>query len=301
MGERCRQLFLIYVLMFAGSVNADGDMPSWLIRLPESVTSVFIAEASESTFHHYTHVGGTLTLTASYYMSVGKSGMGKEREGDLRSPVGTYLVTEQLDTERMHEKYGVTAYVLDYPNAWDRRLERTGDGIWVHGVDRRGGRRPPLDTDGCIALPNEDLIRLEGRFESGSTPVLIADTVEYISEQARRALQQELETAVRLWAQSVADGDLHTYLSYYDDEFQRWGMNRDEWSSFSVQTLGERQIDDLVISDLLLLGYPGETDLYLSRFRQVMTENGVAREAVRRVYWRRDERGALRIIAEDDG
>lgn len=272
-----------------------------MIRLPESITSVFVAEASAAKFHHYEHTDGDVNLAASYYMSVGKSGWGKQREGDMRSPVGTYLVTEQLDTERMHEKYGVTAYVLDYPNAWDLRLERTGDGIWVHGVDRSGGRRPPRDTDGCIALPNEDLSTLEGRFESGNTPVLIAEAIEYITEADRDSLASELEAALGLWVKSVADGDMHTYLSLYHDDFERWGMKRDEWASFSLQTLGRRAIADVAVGDLLLLGYPGEKDLYLSRFQQVVTEDGVTRDSMRRIYWRRDEHGALKIIAEDDG
>lgn len=276
-------------------------MPSWLIQLPDSVASVFVAEAAASKFHHYENVNGRLVLAESYYMSVGKRGWGKQREGDMRSPIGTYIVTEQLDTEKLHEKYGITAYVLDYPNAWDHRLERTGDGIWVHGVDRRGGRRPPLDTDGCIAIPNEDLASLAGRFEDGATPVLIAESVAFSTSAELDALRDELDRAIRAWAQSMAEGDLHAYLSYYDDDFERWGMNRDEWASFSVQTMGKRPITGVAISDLLLLGYPGEEGLYMSRFRQILTEGEIEKQSIQRLYWRRDERGALKIIAEDNG
>jgi murein L,D-transpeptidase YafK len=296
-----RWVLLVFALLGVEASRAEGDVPAWLIRLPESVSSVFIAEAATSQFHHYEQSNGELELAASYYMSVGKNGWGKERAGDMRSPVGAYLVTEQLDTERMHEKYGITAYVLDYPNAWDLRLSRTGDGIWVHGVDRNGGRRPPRDTDGCIALPNDNLAELSGRFEDGQTPVLIAEAIEYTTTGARLSLARELESAVEAWAQSVADGDLHTYLSYYDDDFERWGMDRGEWASFSVQTLGQRPINAVAISDLLLLGYPGEEGLYLSRFRQTLTEGETVKESVQRLYWRRDERGALKIVAEDSG
>ena len=106
---------------------ADTSLPAWLIRLPESVPFVFVAEADESTFHRYEQIDGRLVHAGSYYMSVGQNGWGKERNGDLRTPIGTYIVTEQLDTERMHEKYGVTAYVLDYPNAWDHRSAYRSD------------------------------------------------------------------------------------------------------------------------------------------------------------------------------
>ncbi|MEL7184925.1 MAG: L,D-transpeptidase family protein [Pseudomonadota bacterium] len=301
MGTWYRFVSLVFALSLPAAAVAETGMPAWLIRLPESVPSAFVAETAESTFHRYERVDGNIELAASFYMSVGKKGWGKERVGDQRTPIGTYIVTEQLDTERLHEKYGITAYVLDYPNAWDRRLLRTGDGIWVHGVDRRGGRRPPLDTDGCIALPNEDLEKLAGQFEDGVTPVIIAERIDRVSQADLDALGDELAAAIATWAQSIADGDMHTYLSYYHEDFERWGMGRDEWASFRLQTLGTTPIEDVAVRDLLLLGYPGETDLYLSRFQKVVTEDEAVKETVQRIYWRRDAHGALKIVAEDNG
>ena len=236
-------------------------------------------------------------------MSIGSNGPYKQRAGDRRTPIGTYFVTEQLDTSRMHEKYGITAFVLDYPNTWDRRLERSGDGIWVHGVDRRGAgrRRPPLDTDGCIALPNEDLAALEALFVNGATPVLIAESINWGDAATRIALAAELTSAVSRWAQGIASGDWHDYLSSYHPEFRRWGMDYDEWAALRLATLPEREISDVAVDDLLLLGYPGEEGLFLSRFRQTVTEAGINKTRVKRLYWRRDSNDVLRIVAEDGG
>ena len=173
-------------------------------------------------------------------MSIGQAGIGKERAGDRRTPLGIYFVTEQLDTSRLHEKYGVTAFPLDYPNAWDRRLGRTGDGIWVHGVDPRGGVRPPLDTDGCIALPNDRLQELEQNFEPNITPVLIGsrDGLDRSGSACRNS--RCLGKAVADWAESLRKGDMFTWLELYDETFEHWGMNKAEWSAFSVETLGKR-------------------------------------------------------------
>jgi hypothetical protein len=56
------------------------------------------------------------------------------------------------------------------------------------------------------------------------------------------------------------------------------------------------------VSDLLLLGDPVEPGLYLSRFRLKIEEEGARSViAVRRIYWRRSESGAFRIVAEDSG
>jgi hypothetical protein len=56
------------------------------------------------------------------------------------------------------------------------------------------------------------------------------------------------------------------------------------------------------VSDLLLLGDPVEQGLYLSRFRLEVEEKGVGNViSMRRIYWRRSESGAYRIVAEDSG
>ena len=255
-----------------------------------------------SAFHRFDRAGEGFEKVRQDYMSIGQGGVGKRIAGDQRTPLGIYFVTEQLDTTRMHEKYGATAFPLDYPNAWDRRQGRTGDGIWVHGVDPRGGVRPPLDTDGCIALPNERLLELEQSFEPNVTPVLIGKAIAWTNPEEVREVRELLEAAVARWAGGLERGDMYAYLDAYDESFRHWGMNKQEWSAFSMETLGRRPIDQVEVSDLLLLGDPAEPGLYLSRFRLEVSEANAHRViSMRRIYWRRSESGAFRIVAEDSG
>jgi murein L,D-transpeptidase YafK len=277
-------------------------VPAWILRLPESTPTVFIAEPSAAAFHRFDLAGDSVVQVRQDYMSIGQGGTGKVRSGDRRTPLGIYFVTEQLDTSRLHEKYGVTAFPLDYPNAWDRRLGRTGDGIWVHGVDPQGGTRPPLDTDGCIALPNERLLTLEPAFSANVTPVLIGTELPWDEPGAVAALRIALEQAVLHWADSLEQGDMYAWLNHYGDTFQHWGMNKEEWSAFSLETVGRRPIEEVTVSDLLLLADPVEDGLYLSRFRLEISEAGSRKViSMRRMYWRRSESGALKIVAEDSG
>ncbi len=285
----------------AASVVAE-PVPAWVLRLPESTPTVFIAETSASAFHRFDRNGSGVVKVRQDYMSIGQGGAGKARAGDQRTPLGIYFVTEQLDTTRLHDKYGVTAFTLDYPNAWDRRSGRTGDGIWVHGVDPRGGTRPPLDTDGCIALPNERLLALEQSFEANVTPVLIGVELVWAEAETVSELRGALEDAVNQWVDHLEEGDMYAWLELYDDSFRHWGMDKGTWSAFSLETVGQRPITAVSISDLLLLGDPVEDGLFLSRFRLEISE-GEARAVVsmRRMYWRRSESGAFRIVAEDSG
>jgi murein L,D-transpeptidase YafK len=294
--------FLLVGLFFLVVPVIAEPVPAWILRLPESTPTVFIAETSASAFHRFDRAGGGVVKVRQDYMSIGQGGTGKERSGDQRTPLGLYFVTEQLDTTRLHDKYGATAFPLDYPNAWDRRLGRTGDGIWVHGVDPKGGTRPPLDTDGCIALPNERLLALETAFSANVTPVLIGTELAWDEPGAVAALRIALEQAVLHWADSLEQGDMYAWLNYYDDTFRHWGMNKEEWSAFSLETVGRRPIEEVSVSDLLLLADPVENGLYLSRFRLEISEAESRKViSIRRMYWRRSESGALKIVAEDSG
>lgn len=252
-------------------------------------------------FHRFDRTNDELTHSGSYYMSIGKEGAGKEKSGDKRTPFGAYFVTEQLDTSKLHRKYGVTAFPLDYPNALDLRASRDGDGIWVHGVDPAGGKRPERDTDGCIALSNEDLAALTPMFEENVTPVLVTREVNWQEAAETNVLRTELEAAVARWAKSKAQGDLHAYLSLYDEQFKRWGMSRREWSSLILQTESLDAIQSVSVSELLLVAYPEEDDVYLSRFIQAVVKDGQEILTTARLYWRRDSNGELKIIAEGSG
>jgi murein L,D-transpeptidase YafK len=301
MSRTLHTLLLAFCLLAPAISPAEGGLPAALIRIPESVTTVFVAETSTAKFHRFDRSGSSIVHSGSFYMSIGEEGPGKTNSGDRRTPLGVYFVTEQLDTSKLHEKYGVTAFPLDYPNVWDQRAGRDGDGIWVHGVDPNGGQRPERDTDGCIALANKDLVMLAAEFEDNVTPVLVTREVTWDETSANGALRTELEHHVAEWAASKAEGDLFSFLSLYDDDFKRWGMDKTEWSALILQSSSQREVREVNLSELLLLAYPDEEDLYLSRFRQ--TVKNAEREIVSttRLYWRRDASGALRIVAEDDG
>ena len=284
----------------AVGVHADELHPVYLLQTPESTRHVFIAETETSTLYRFT---GTQTgaLVDERYMSVGQNGVGKRQAWDRRTPLGVYFVSEQLDTSGLHEKYGPLAFPLDYPNSWDDRNERSGDGIWIHGVGPSTGIRPPRDTDGCISVPNNDLLKLENDFVPLVTPIIITRTIEWATTDEITELRDELRAALDIWVGSFRSGDMHQYLALYADDFEYRGLNRNDWMAYRLQTMGRRPIKDMILSEILLISDPEERDIYLSRFRQTIVDGTQSIETTKRLYWRRQESGEFRIVAEDDG
>jgi len=290
------------VLLFAAvPAFAQSLQPAYVLQLPESVGDVFIADTGAATLYRFEQSSSGMQLGHEGYMSIGESGVGKKRAWDRRTPLGVYFVVDQLDTSGMHEKYGVTAFPLDYPNAWDRRQQRTGDGIWVHGVLAGGGKRPPRDTDGCIALPNEDLAALADKFVPLVTPVIVTREMRWENAETIQNLRRELNAAINAWAQSYGNADLHAYLSLYADDFSYRGMKLNEWASFRLQTLEQRGAVEITIDELVLLADPEEGGLFVARFRETMSGPELGSHTIKRLYWRRDSEGEWRIVAEDNG
>ncbi len=276
-------------------------VPAYFVQLPEAVGAVLIAETTAAALHRFENGPHGVGLEDELYMSIGQNGVGKQRAWDRRTPLGVYFIQEQLDTRRLHERYGPTAFPLDYPNAWDRRRRRGGDGIWIHGVDKNGGRRPPRDTDGCIALPNDDLLALADRLVPVVTPVVITREIRWASKAALARARDEINSGLQSWAGSIRDGDLHRYLSLYADDFNYRGMSRGDWAQFRTASIRAQVLEDLRLDDVLIIEDPEEAGLYLVRFRQASVEQDRVVVTTKRLYWRRQDSGALKIVAEDNG
>lgn len=298
----CPRLLLALALYGLSQPSvAEQALPAYVLQLPPSVGVVLVADTGASALYRYRNGTDGISLVDTHYMSIGENGVGKTRPWDRRTPIGIYFVSDELDTATLHPKYGVMAFPLDYPSTWDRLHERSGDGIWLHGVDEKDGQRPPLDTDGCLALPNASLLEIADDIVPLSTPVIIARQMRWADRGDLAELGSDLQAAVDAWAQSYKSGDLHRYFSLYDDDFVYRGMDRTEWLAFRTATVGSRALDELIIKGLTLLAVPDDDALYLSRFEQTLVEGARRVTTMKRLYWRRTGKGVFRIVAEDNG
>ncbi|WP_296661234.1 L,D-transpeptidase, partial [Rhodoferax sp.] len=163
-------------------------LPAEILKLSPLNKHAIAVDASRARLYLFQNLPDGPKLVADYYISVGKLGIDKEAEGDLRTPLGVYFITSQLDPRTLKDFYGIGALPINYPNMLDLRRGKTGKGIWLHGTPPGQFSRPPQDSDGCIVLANPDLERILKTVEIRSTPVIIARQLNWIPQLSTRVL-----------------------------------------------------------------------------------------------------------------
>ena len=114
---------------------AEGKVPANLVLSSPTEKYVLAADASHSRLYVFENTENGYSLVDDFFMTIGREGMGKLEEGDLRTPEGIYYVTSYLPGDGLPARYGPGAFPINYPNEYDRQQDRTGYGIWIHGTE----------------------------------------------------------------------------------------------------------------------------------------------------------------------
>tara|TARA_B100000035_G_scaffold165377_2_gene141044 strand:- start:2031 stop:3062 length:1032 start_codon:yes stop_codon:yes gene_type:complete len=141
---------------------------------------MLLMETGSSRLFVFENDYGIPKLVKSFYSSIGLFGDRKQKEGDKKTPIGVYQIRKELDKPRADGFLGNTALTLDYPNADDKSVGRTGYGIWIHGVPSNVHVRSPRSSDGCLALANSDLAKLKKFVVMGKSQILIVPKIWWL-------------------------------------------------------------------------------------------------------------------------
>ncbi|MBX3532398.1 MAG: L,D-transpeptidase family protein, partial [Rhizobiaceae bacterium] len=207
-----------------------GFVPRNLMRLTPG-QHVIVVDASRSRVYLYNEQGGAPLAVRNYYSAIGKLGTAKEREGDKKTPIGIYFVSSHIPGARLPDLYGWGAFPISYPNEWDRRLGRTGSGIWLHGVPSDNYARSPFSTDGCVALANGEIADLAPRVQPGITPVVMAERIEWIAHETLREESDDFQQTLEQWRRDWESRNTENYLDHYSRNFRSDGMDLATWKA----------------------------------------------------------------------
>nr|VFK03410.1 MAG: Murein L,D-transpeptidase YafK [Candidatus Kentron sp. H]VFK03906.1 MAG: Murein L,D-transpeptidase YafK [Candidatus Kentron sp. H]VFK06471.1 MAG: Murein L,D-transpeptidase YafK [Candidatus Kentron sp. H] len=261
-------------------------LPGYLIRVGKNLGQAVIMDIGQSRFYAFENHGAGIRLRGSYYASVGKNGFPKQSEGDQKTPIGVYLTVGSIPSDKLPDRYGVAAFPVNYPNEWDSRFGRTGHGIWIHGVPSNTYSRPPFSSDGCIAIANEDLLSMKDILAVPNTPVIIAEHVPWIDRREITARHGQFETQFDRWCRDWESQNHSRYAKHYSKEFQNETKNRASWLQSKRNINAEKRHIRVEVSNLSILGYPGERNTLVVIFDQDYRSNNYNRRSRKRQYWR---------------
>lgn len=274
-----------------------GHVPRYLLRLDPAQKHAIVVDTSRARVYVYENANGIPRLVRDYYSSIGKHGFLKEREGDKKTPIGAYHVTSHIPGKKLPDLYGWGAFPINYPNEWDRRLGRTGYGIWIHGVPSDSYVRAPLASDGCLALANPEIEELAARVQPGVTPVVISEKVEWLAPEAWRAEAEAFGRQLDAWRRDWESRDTERYLSHYARSFSAGSMDLEAFGAYKRRVNAAKKWIKVELGAVSVLRSPGREPLMVVTFDQDYRSSSLSQRARKRQYWTLEE-GRWKIAYE---
>ncbi len=273
---------------------SPGSLPRQILQLAPNQKYALLADASRARLFVFENVQGEPQLIRDYYVSVGRNGVNKRDEGDKKTPVGVYTLAGELPRQRLTSFYGAGALPLNYPNEWDVLHGRSGHGIWLHGVPPDTYSRPPKTSDGCLVVSNPDYEEIARLLRGSNTPILIAESTDWVDRATWLAQRQDLLDQLESWKADWQQKDVERYLGHYSNGFLR--REGASWIDGKRRNISQKDWIHIGLSDVSLFLYPGN-DLAVITLTQSYDSDKHRDVSIKRLYLKL-ENGDWRIDYE---
>lgn len=181
------------------------------------------------------------TLIDTFDSDLGKKPGNKHSTGDARTPEGIYFFNKIMESHELdYVKYGVRAFVTDYPNFFDIREGKSGYGIWLHAIDEKVG----LDrgSRGCVVVRNDTIKKLSKYITLKETPLMIFDKVDWVSFDVAKKDSDTFLQFLDRWRKSWETKQIDDYISLYSEDFKFGKMNKEIFKRYKTE-LAEKYKD----------------------------------------------------------
>jgi len=274
-------------------------IPASIVKLSAKTKYAVVVELDHYRVYVFENKNGRPTLVKDYYASIGKAGADKYVEGDNKTPIGVYNITEFISDKKLPDFYGTGALPIDYPNKWDRRLKKTGYGIWLHGTPIDTYSRPPLASEGCVALSNDDFTNLRNLVKVRQSPVVITRKITWLEPDAWLTEQQKHINIIENWNKDWESLDSARYLSHYSkDDFRSGKRAYQWWASHKTKVNARKSFIKVKLNDINIFRYPGVENMLEFSFQQDYQSSNYNKIGNKRQYWQKNQNQQWQIIYE---
>ena len=274
-------------------------IPAVLARIDSHYSHAIVVDLEKSRLYLFDNSENQPRLLKDFFISMGRGGAGKFNEGDLKTPLGVYFIQSYISPEQLADKYGAGAYPINYPNAWDRINGRTGHGIWLHGTRSGTYNRPPLASEGCVVLPNDDLLNVGEYIDLKNTPMLIGEKIEWLTTEEWLQHKNLISQIHEQWKTDWESMKVDAYLKHYSSRFTNGKKDYWLWSDHKRRVSKHKTFVKVDLSNISLLVHPNE-DVMVATYLQAYSSDNFSSKSWKRQYWNKEEDGQWRIVFEGE-
>jgi len=277
--------FAVHLFVGGGVLSPNfvfgNTLPDSIIALPENENAILVEKQAQM-LYVYSLKENELQLVFSAPCSTGEVFGPKKKAGDKKTPEGVYFLVDEYEDRDLTPIYGEKAFPSDYPNFYDQRLGKDGSAIWIHGTDKI---LKPMDSNGCIALENKNILSLSDYIRLDSTPMIIVEKIIKTAPAVQADREKKVHKLLSEWSHSIEAGSYHQYLAFYSDEYvpdiswwENWLKLRDKSNgdqvSLKIQTVnaGIYAHKDLVVVLFDLVLSSGKEKILIGKRKLFMSE-----------------------------
>jgi len=234
----------------------------------DNPTNIILCNKSKRVLKVYKY-NGLLELDKTFkHILTGKNNGDKWNEGDGKTPIGVYTLKYKIDDNNLSDFYGPLAYPTSYPNLYDSYLGKSGHGIWIHGFPKNNPERN-FDTKGCIALPNNELLKLSKSINYKNS-ILIINT-NNLPKTTKQNIAIILKQIFK-WRYAWKYNKLNTYLSFYDKNIFKKANTYSfkEFAQMKKRIFNKQTNKILKFKNLKIIPYPNKNNnIYQVSFYEI--------------------------------
>ena len=253
-----------------------------------------LAEKSSQMLYLYS-IEDKPRLLNIYSCSTGRVTGNKKEIGDHKTPEGIYYFEEIKEDEELPEEYGVRAFVMNYPNKFDRLEQKNGYGIWLHATDEPDRAKLSNNTKGCIIVNNEDMIDLSNYISLSKTPIIIEKEIVYLYHEQTSDYKNEVEMFINKWLENWENRDINGYMENYSEYFYSQKKNWKKWRNYKRELFNRYSWINVEVDDLSILK---KEDNYIINFEQKFISDQYSDQGVKKLYICKNN-GKFKIIGEE--
>ena len=268
-------------------------LPNAVIQMGKHVSDLLIVDLEDSYIKHITGDDKSPSLIRQHYIASGKGGYGKQSEGDNKTPLGVYAITGKRPDSSLPSLYGSGALTLNYPNALDKHLGRTGYGIWIHGVPHAQQSRAPRSSEGCVTMSNDHITALMGKVTPSKTLVILAQGLGYETDTTRAERQRQFQDLFTTYQHTLLTGTKADIAAMYES------TNRSRTLLHPMSLI--RELADIHSQDITMImnpELPPEHQTVKSKILVMKGRFGPENEHQITLFWREQADGKWLIFTE---